>query len=184
MPFYESVFIARQDLSAQAVEALADQFAELIKTNGGSVEKREYWGLRNLSYRIKKNRKGHYILFGVDASAPTIKEFERHMGLNENLLRHLTIRVDSLDPEPSPMMNAGNDRGEDEKPYARKFSSSRDYENRQETRSSQGISKAHDPQPAEIRRGEEIPPEATGGNAAESTYNDAKEETDKEERGS
>ena len=151
MPFYESVFIARQDLSAQAVEALANRFAELIKTNGGSVEKREYWGLRSLAYRIKKNRKGHYVLFGVDATAQTMREFERHLGLDENLLRHLTVRVDAIDPEPSPMMKASTDRGDDEKPHARKFSSRNHDDHRQERtfredRPSQETTEINDPQ--------------------------------------
>ena len=69
MPFYENIFIARQDISTTQVEALADTFANLVAENGGKVEKREYWGLRNLSYRMKKNRKGHYVLFNLEAPA-------------------------------------------------------------------------------------------------------------------
>ncbi len=175
MPFYESVFITRQDLSAQAVEDLADRFAELIKTNGGSVEKREYWGLRSLAYRIKKNRKGHYVLFGVDATAQTMREFERHLGLDENLLRHLTVRVDAIDPEPSPMMKAGDD----EKPYARRFSSSKDQDGHREHRQEREI---QEPSP-EMIEGTAQPIEAAlneereSEKIAEDKSSDTKEET-------
>jgi len=113
MPLYESVFIARQDISAQQVEALADQFAEFISQNGGEVKKREYWGLRNLSYRIKKNRKGHYVLFNIDAPPAAVAEMERNMRLNEDVLRYQTVRVDELDDGPSPIMAAKGRRDRD-----------------------------------------------------------------------
>ena len=104
MPYYESVFIARQDASAGQVDGIADAFGELIGSHGGRVTKREYWGLRNLAYRIKKNRKGHFVLFNIDAPAAAVQEFERNMRLHEDILRYLTIRVDELDDTPSPMM--------------------------------------------------------------------------------
>jgi small subunit ribosomal protein S6 len=110
MPLYESVFIARQDISASQVDGLADNFENIVKEAGGSVERREYWGLRNLAYRIKKNRKGHYVLFNFDAPSEAIQEMERNMQLNEDVLRYLTIRIEKLRAEPSPIMQGKGDR--------------------------------------------------------------------------
>jgi small subunit ribosomal protein S6 len=104
MPFYENIFIARQDISTAQVETLTDTFANLVAENGGKVEKREYWGLRNLSYRMKKNRKGHYVLFNLEAPPAAVSELERNMRINEDVLRYLTIRVDELEAGPSAMM--------------------------------------------------------------------------------
>src|SRR5215469_8777781 len=101
MPLYENVFIARQDISGAQVDTLADQFTQLIADHGGEVKKRENWGLRNLAYRMNKNRKGHYVLFNIDAPAPAIAELERTMRINEDVLRYLTIRVDELEEGPS-----------------------------------------------------------------------------------
>jgi small subunit ribosomal protein S6 len=118
MPFYETVFIARQDISAQQVEALADQFAEIVSQNGGEIKKREYWGLRNLAYRIKKNRKGHYVLFNIDAPPAAVAEMERNMRINEDILRYQSVRVDELDEGPSPIMAAkGRREREAASPY-------------------------------------------------------------------
>jgi small subunit ribosomal protein S6 len=112
MPFYENVFIARQDISAAQVEALADTFTALVAEQGGQVTKREYWGLRNLAYRVKKNRKGHYVLFNLDAPPAAVSELERNMRINEDVLRYLTVRVDALEEGPSVVMqNRG--RGEE-----------------------------------------------------------------------
>jgi small subunit ribosomal protein S6 len=104
MPLYENVFIARQDISGAQVDTLADQFTQLISEHGGEVKKRENWGLRNLAYRMNKNRKGHYVLFNIDAPPPAIAELERTMRINEDVLRYLTIRVDALEEGPSPVM--------------------------------------------------------------------------------
>ncbi|MFZ2007892.1 MAG: 30S ribosomal protein S6 [Stellaceae bacterium] len=104
MPLYENVFIARQDISGAQVDTLADQFTQLISEQGGEIKKRENWGLRNLAYRMNKNRKGHYVLFNIDAPAPAIAELERTMRINEDVLRYLTIRVDELEEGPSPVM--------------------------------------------------------------------------------
>jgi small subunit ribosomal protein S6 len=104
MPFYENVFIARQDISTTQVEALTETFATLVAENGGKIEKREYWGLRNLAYRIKKNRKGHYVLFNLEAPPAAVNELERNMRINEDVLRYLTIRVDEFETGPSAMM--------------------------------------------------------------------------------
>ena len=112
MPYYENVLIARQDISAPQVDGLADQFTKVIEEKGGKVTKREYWGLRNLSFRIKKNRKGHYVLFNIDAPAEAVHEVERQMRLHEDVLRHMTVRVDELDEEPSAIMQNRDRRDE------------------------------------------------------------------------
>jgi small subunit ribosomal protein S6 len=106
MPFYENVFIARQDISSAQVEALADAFTAIVTQQGGQVAKREYWGLRNLTYRIKKNRKGHYMLFNLDAPPAAVSELERNMRINEDVLRYLTIRVEALEEGPSAVMQS------------------------------------------------------------------------------
>jgi small subunit ribosomal protein S6 len=113
MPLYESVFIARQDISAQQVETLSDQFAELVSHNGGEVKKREYWGLRNLAYRIKKNRKGHYVLFNLDAPPAALAEMERNMRINEDVLRYQSVRIEEIEEGPSPIMAAKGRRDRD-----------------------------------------------------------------------
>ena len=104
MPYYESVFIARQDISSANVEELANQLQQIVQDNGGQVAKTEHWGLKNLAYRIKKNRKGHYVMFNLDAPAAAVHEFERTMRFNEDIIRYLTVRVDKLDENPSMMM--------------------------------------------------------------------------------
>jgi len=109
MAFYEGVFIARQDASSAQVEGLQDTFAALIEEKGGKVTKREYWGLRNIAYRMKKNRKGHYVLFNIDATSEAMDEFTRQLRLNEDVLRHLVVRVDELDEEQSVMMQKGRE---------------------------------------------------------------------------
>jgi small subunit ribosomal protein S6 len=106
MPLYESVFIARQDISAAQVESLTDSLTNIIAEQGGEVKKKEYWGLKNLSFRIKKNRKGHYTLFNIDAPAAAVLEMERNMRLNEDVLRYLTVRVDELEEGPSAMLQS------------------------------------------------------------------------------
>jgi small subunit ribosomal protein S6 len=112
MPFYENVFIARQDISSAQVEALADSFATLVGEQGGQITKREYWGLRNLSYRIKKNRKGHYMFFNLDAPPAAVNELERNMRINEDVIRYLTVRVEALEEGPSVVMQSRS-RGEE-----------------------------------------------------------------------
>ena len=104
MPFYENVFIARQDISSTQAEALTEQFANLIAEQGGKVTKKEQWGLRNIAYRIKKNRKGHYVLMNIEAPAAAITEMERQMRINEDVLRYLTVRVEALEEGPSAML--------------------------------------------------------------------------------
>ena len=104
MPFYEHVVIARQDISPQQAETLNEQLKAVIETHEGHIAKIEYWGLRNLSYRIKKNRKGHYSLLAIDAPSDAVKEMERQLSINEDVLRYLTLRVEALEEGPSTIM--------------------------------------------------------------------------------
>ena len=104
MPLYESVYIARPDISATQVEALTADWTKILEENGGKVTKDEYWGLKSLAYRIKKNRKGHYSLMNIDAPAAALAELERNMRLNEDVLRYMSIRVDEHEEGPSVMM--------------------------------------------------------------------------------
>ena len=119
MPYYESVFIARQEISAQQVEALAENFAGVISEGGGTVTKTESWGLKSLAYRIKKNRKAHYTLFNIDGPAEAVHEMERQMRLHEDVLRYLTLRLDELEEGPSVQAQTRShreDRDEGERP--------------------------------------------------------------------
>jgi small subunit ribosomal protein S6 len=113
MPLYESVFIARQDVAQTQVDALGEQFTKIIEGMNGKVSKREYWGLRNLAFRIKKNRKGHYVLLNIEAPAPAVAEMERNMRINEDVLRYLTVKVEALDPNPSPILQRDRERERD-----------------------------------------------------------------------
>jgi small subunit ribosomal protein S6 len=104
MPLYESTFVTRQDISRADVTKLVDTFTDILKQHGGKVVKHEYWGLRNLAYKIKKNRKGHYVLLAIDAPHEAIKELERNMRIHEDVIRNLTVHVDSIEEGPSAMM--------------------------------------------------------------------------------
>ncbi|HET9716620.1 MAG TPA: 30S ribosomal protein S6 [Pseudolabrys sp.] len=116
MPLYEHVYLARQDLSPQQVEDLTAQLSGVISQMGGKVTKNEYWGLKSLAYRIRKNRKAHMTLLNVDAPATALNEIERQERLNEDVLRYLTIRVDAHEDGPSAMMRkADRDRERDER---------------------------------------------------------------------
>ncbi len=105
MPLYECVLIARNDVTQAQVELIADGIATQLEGEEGSIQKREYWGLRSLAYRIKKNRKGHYLLLGLDAKPASINEMERQLGLNEDVLRFLTLRVEAIDEAPSAILS-------------------------------------------------------------------------------
>jgi small subunit ribosomal protein S6 len=107
MPLYEHVFLARQDLAQAQVDALAENATKIIEDNGGKVVRTETWGLRNLAYRIAKNRKAHYVALDVDAPAPAIAELERQTNINEDVIRFLTLRVDEHETGPSAMMRRG-----------------------------------------------------------------------------
>ena len=104
MPLYESTFVVRQDVSRNDVTKLTDSFSEIVKQNGGKVVKSEYWGLRNLAYKINKNRKGHYVMLGLDAEHAAVKELERNIRLHEDVIRNLTVSVDSIEEGPSVML--------------------------------------------------------------------------------
>ena len=108
MSLYEHVFICRQDISQQQVESLTENLIAILSEQGGSVEKTEYWGLRSLAYRVKKNRKGHYSLLNITADHSAISEMERQMSLNDDILRFMTIRVDEHDTEPSAPLSSKN----------------------------------------------------------------------------
>ena len=112
MPLYESTFIARPDISSQQVDGLAEQFREILTEAGGEIAKTEYWGLRSLAYRIKKNRKGHYYFMNIDAPPEAIDAMERTMRINEDVIRYLTVRVDEHDPNPAPLTQSRG-RGRD-----------------------------------------------------------------------
>ena len=111
MPLYETVFILRQDVPPAQAEAMSKVFAEIINTNGGKVEKIEPWGLRNLAYKINKNKKGHYVLLALDTPPDAITEMERQMNLSEDVLRFMTVRVEELEKEPSIILRK-EDRSE------------------------------------------------------------------------
>jgi small subunit ribosomal protein S6 len=104
MPLYEHVFLARQDLAQAQVDALSENATKIIADNGGSVVKTENWGLRSLAYRIAKNRKAHYVMLDIDAPAAAVAELERQTGINEDVIRFMTIRVDAHEKGPSAMM--------------------------------------------------------------------------------
>ena len=110
MALYESVIIGRQDLTPNQFEELVEGFIKIIEDFKGVIKKREIWGLRNLAYKINKNRKGHYILLNIDSSSDAIAEYERLMRLNEDIIRFLTIRINSVDEKPSPLINNKADR--------------------------------------------------------------------------
>ena len=115
MALYEHIFLARQDVSPTQVEELTTALTEVLTNGGGKVTKNEYWGLKSLSYRIKKNRKAHYTLLNIDAPHAAVAEMERQMGIIEDILRFMTIRVDELEEGPSAMMqkrDRDDDRGE------------------------------------------------------------------------
>ena len=111
MPFYEHVFLARQDLTAAQVETLTEGFTKILADGKGRVANNEYWGLRTLAYRIAKNRKAHYVMLNIDAPAAAVAELERQVGLNEDIIRFMTVRVEALSTEPSAMTRR-SDRAE------------------------------------------------------------------------
>ncbi|MEO3429642.1 30S ribosomal protein S6 [Pelagibius sp. CAU 1746] len=114
MAFYECVLIARQDVSASQVESLVADYTKILEDNGGRVAGSEYWGLRTLAYRIKKNRKGHYQMLRIEAPAAALHELERNMRLSDDVIRYMTVRVEELEEGPSIVMqqrNTRDDRG-------------------------------------------------------------------------
>jgi len=112
MPLYECVFIARQDISSAQAEQLTSDFSEIITNMGGEIKNTESWGLRSLAYKIKKNRKGHYVLLHIEAPSDAILEMERQMRLNEDVLRYMTLRLEELPEGQSAILLAKSERSD------------------------------------------------------------------------
>ncbi len=109
MALYENVFMARQDISPAQVDALIEKFSAIVTEGGGTVAKKEYWGLRNITFRIKKSRKAHYVLLNLDAPAPAVQELERNQRINEDVLRYLTVAVEKHEEGPSAIVRRDRD---------------------------------------------------------------------------
>ncbi|MDR4305091.1 30S ribosomal protein S6 [Chelatococcus sambhunathii] len=116
MPLYEHVFLARQDVTSQQVEEMTAQYKQLLESQGGEVAKTEHWGVKPLAYRINKNRKAHYTLLNIDAPASAVAEMERQMGISEDILRFMTIKVDELEEQPSAMLQRRDRDDRDDRP--------------------------------------------------------------------
>ncbi|WP_036259422.1 30S ribosomal protein S6 [Methylocapsa aurea] len=116
MALYEHIYLARQDISAQQVEALTEQMKTVIESFGGKIEKVEYWGVKSLAYRIKKNRKAHFSLLNIDAPAAALTEMERQISINEDVIRFITIRVETLEQGQSVMMRKRDDDDRGDRP--------------------------------------------------------------------
>ena len=110
MALYESVIIGRQDLTVNQFESLVEEFISILTSLKADIKKKEYWGLRNLAYKINKNRKGHYSMLNIDGPSDAIIEYERLMRLHEDIVRFLTIRINKIDEKPSPIMSNKSDR--------------------------------------------------------------------------
>ena len=119
MPYYETVFIARQELTEPQVKELTEGFEKIIKDGDGKIHKTEHWGLRTLAYRINKARKGHYVLIESDTPAPALLEMERQMRLSDDVMRYMSIRQEELSDGPSPMADKGG-RDDDENNSSKK----------------------------------------------------------------
>jgi len=114
MPFYETVFIARQDLTEKQIKDLTDKFCAFITAGGGKIAKTENWGLRTLAYKIQKSRKGHYILIETDTPPAALLEMERNMRLDEEVLRYMSVRLEALSSGPSAILSKGRDYDDDD----------------------------------------------------------------------
>ncbi|MSP67360.1 MAG: 30S ribosomal protein S6 [Alphaproteobacteria bacterium] len=124
MPLYESTFIARQDISTQQAEALAERFSGIVTEQGGKVHRTEHWGLKSLSFRIRKNRKGHYVMLHIEAPAAAVQEMERNMRIDEDVLRYMTVRMETMPDAPSAMLQSRasrDDRGRRDGPRGDRF---------------------------------------------------------------
>ena len=124
MALYESVIIGRQDLTPGQFETLLEKFIAVIQSFKGEIKKRENWGIRNLAYKINKNRKGHYMLLNIDSPPEAVQEYERLMRLDEDIIRFLTIKIKSIDEKPSPLMVNNSDRSKNETTKNEDFSTS------------------------------------------------------------
>lgn len=112
MALYETILIFRQDISSTQVESLTETFSTILKDNGGTVVKTEQWGLKTLTYRINKNRKGHYVYLGLDAPAAAVTEMERNLSINEDVLRVMTVKVEKIDEGQTAMLANKGERAE------------------------------------------------------------------------
>ena len=110
MSLYEHVFLTRQDAAPAQVDALTEQYKGIIAAGGGKVTKSEYWGLKSLTFRVKKNRKAHYTLFNIDAPSAAVLEMERQMSISEDVIRYMTVKVEALEEGPSAQMRRREDR--------------------------------------------------------------------------
>ena len=124
MALYESVIIGRQDLTPGQFETLLEKFIAVIQSFKGEIKKRENWGIRNLAYKINKNRKGHYMLLNIDGPPEAIQEYERLMRLDEDIIRFLTIKIKSINEKPSPLMVNNSDSSKNETTKDENFSAS------------------------------------------------------------
>ena len=117
MSCYETVFIARQDISAKQMQELAENFEKIINDNGAKIARTEHWGLRTMAYKINKNRKGHYALFHIEGDHAAVAEMERLMRLNEDVLRYMTVSLDETPKENTIIMQAleGGSSNDDDK---------------------------------------------------------------------
>ena len=116
MPLYEHVFLARQDVTSQQVEEMTAQYKQVLESQGGSVAKTEHWGVKPLAYRINKSRKAHYTLLNIDAPAAAVAEMERQMGISEDVLRFMTIKVEEHEEQPSAMLQRRDRDDRDDRP--------------------------------------------------------------------
>lgn len=110
MPLYEHILIARQDITTAQVEAIADGLQSFIEEQGGKIDKIEHWGLRSMAYKVRKNRKGHYVLMNIEAEASVMHEMERKLRINEDVMRSMTIRVDEFAEGQSAILIKRDDR--------------------------------------------------------------------------
>jgi small subunit ribosomal protein S6 len=110
MALYEHVFLTRQDAAPAQVDALTEQYKGIIAAGGGKVTKTEYWGLKSLTFRVKKNRKAHYTLFNIDSPSAAVIEMERQMSISEDVIRYMTVKVEALEEGPSAQMRRREDR--------------------------------------------------------------------------
>jgi len=183
MPLYESVFIVRPDVSSSQVETLAQEMSTIIEENGGSVPKVEHWGLKNLSYRIKKNRKAYYVLFNIDSPHAAVAEMERNMSIHEDVLRHMTLRLDELEEGPSIMMQnkASRDdrrpRGGDRGGYGGKRSDERKPEEAKAEEPKSEEAKAEEPKSEEAKDAAAKPADDAATETAPDTATETATET-------
>jgi small subunit ribosomal protein S6 len=163
MPLYEHIFLTRQDASTQQVEDLSTQFKSVIEQMGGKVAKVEQWGIKTLSYRVRKNRKAHFTLFNVEASSEALSEVERQQRLSEDVLRYLTIRVQEHEEGPSAMMRkADRDRERDERGFGFRDRDRGGFRDRDRDRGEHRRERDRDPRPPRDSGDESSSPALSG----------------------